>query len=184
MTASCNSSRCTRCGRKKRQNETIFHIDDDEFVEEEIFDGIWSPMEPLRGKNTFSQGPSNSQDTKGRIIILDLANNDSEQSTFDSGHWRRKVSRHQTIRHKYMVGRRSFNLKRFMEDFARGITSAFGASASKRSRKIGRNLYGDEFELENLRASRFLLPTILPSRSRLRYLFNRMQAKPQPLSPE
>jgi hypothetical protein len=184
MVSSCNSVRCTRCGRKKRLMETVLSIEDNDLMDEEVLDGLWSPLEPLRGKHTSQQASTCSPDHKGSIITLNLVTIDHEPSISPTSNRKRKGLAHHSMRNKYTARRRNFSLSQIMQSFARGMASAFGTSAARRPGAAGRNFSGDDFELDNLRGSRSLLPSVLPSRSRLRYLFDRMQAKPQPLSPE
>src|SRR5947208_1818293 len=50
MASSCTSTRCTKCGKKKRTFESMLLIEEYELLDSEVFDGLWSPLESLQGR--------------------------------------------------------------------------------------------------------------------------------------
>ena len=185
MAITCNSTRCTRCGKKKRPTHgDIVSMRDSELMDLEMVDTLWSPLDSSKGRCVVQQVPSYSPSPVARTIKLDLVTRDRERDHSLASIRRRKHAGQQTSRNRIMIRGRRLSATQIMHNFAHGMASAFGASITSRPRPAGRKAYLTDFELGNLTASRSFLPAILPSGSRIRYLFSRMAGTPKAMSSE
>jgi hypothetical protein len=156
----------------------------------DLVEALWSPLEPSRGwSNGVQPAPLlSSPSPPSKIIHIDVVTEayDSDDASASPNSRKRQKPDQQTGQGQSRSTRREDHLSmaRFMQNFARGMASAFGTHITIRPRKVGRKAYLNDFELSERRASRSLLHGVLPSAPRIRVFFLRMGGKPAPLSPE
>jgi hypothetical protein len=185
MATPCQSTRCTKCGRKRRQLfEDPMYMEDIELMDIDILDALWSPLEPSKGRRGVQQSTSYSPSPASKTIVIDLVTPNPDTEDLAPRPRKRKSGRVQTNRNKAMGRVRHVSVSRLLQNFARGMASAFGTSVTSRPRKGGRRTYLNDFDLGDLKTSRTFLPGIFPAGSRIRYIFKRMGGLSVPSSPE
>jgi hypothetical protein len=149
MAASCNSIRCTKCGRKKRApNAKAFSLqdDDNESLEMEFFDALWSPLDTTDQKSALWPSQDLAQPpAKVTKIEIDAVTPDCRQSArerFDgySGNTKGQLNGRST---RSSV-RKLFQF-RISPGFTRGMAIALGASMTNRSSTTGSHIPLQDF---------------------------------------
>jgi hypothetical protein len=188
MVSSCTSARCTKCGRKRKTAQDIVSMRDSYVMDFDLVEALWSPLESSRGWSSVQQAPSSlsSPSPPSKTIHIDVVTEvyDSDDAATSPNGRKRQKPDQQTGQKRSSRREDHLSMTRFMQNFARGMASAFGTHISVRPRKVGRKAYLNDLELGDRRAPRSLLHGVLPSAPRIRVFFLRMGGKPAPLSPE
>jgi hypothetical protein len=155
-----------------------------ELLESVVIDAFWSPLEPSKGRLGVPQAPAYSSSRTTKTITIDVMTRKSEPDDSFAGVRRRKPTGQEGIRSQSRSRGGHLSTCRPMQNFARGMASAFGASISSRPRTSGKKAYLNDFDLGESKAAKSFLLGFLPSGTRIRLLFSRMGGKRSPLSLE
>lgn len=155
-----------------------------ELLESVVLDAFWSPLEPSKGRLGVPQAPTCSSSRTTKTITIDVTTRKSGPDNSFAGVRRRKPTGQQGIRSQSRSREGHLSTSRLMQNFARGVASAFGASISSRPRTSGKKVYLNDFDLGESKAAKSFLLGFLPSGNRIRLLFSRMGGKRSPLSLE
>lgn len=215
MASACTSTRCTKCGKKKRP---VFDdgTRDIELVESQALDTFWSPLDSLERRYDVQSSLENLAFRAARTVKLDAVTMeyDSSEGRYDvqsspgnptsraartieidavTRHYDSDDSLSQKREGRFMEGYpvrreakssgRHTSVARFLQNFARGMASAFGTSLSRKA-ETNHRPWVDDLESGNLKASRSMLPAVLPPSSRIRLFFSRMGGGTFPFPPE
>ena len=157
---------------------------DNYLMDRELVDALWSPLEPARGRRGAQQAPPHSPPTASKTIIIDMVTRNSELDDAIATAEERTSGGQQIPRQETMSGKRHRSVARIMQNFARGMASAFGTHITIRPRRAGRKTGLNDFELRDFRAPRSSRHGVLPSGPRIRHFFSRMGGESVPLTPE
>lgn len=167
MESLCKSTRCTNCGKKKRPITDIIPMEDSEMWE--MIDDLWSPLDPLSGKRAFHQVPSAATGLKSNVIVveLDATNDGSPNPPASIANPLR--TKQQAATRKVVDRRANVFRSRFMQNFVRGMASAFGGGLVPTTEAVTYSRTRlDDVEFGDSTASRSLLQSLWPSSSRFR----------------
>lgn len=184
MVSSCTSTRCHKCGKRRRPIEDIISMRDSFLMDSELVEALWSPLEPSKAWGGEQQAPLYTPYPDSRTITIDVVTKDPDSDNSLASPRERDDMDHQAVRKRIMREERRFSMPRLMHNFARGMAAAFGGHITIRPRTGGKRACLNEFELADLRASRSFLQGVLPSGPRLRHIFSRMGGQSVPLSSE
>jgi hypothetical protein len=185
MVSACTSTRCTKCGKKKRPvHEGTLLTADMELMDSEIIDAFWSPLESSKGRYGVQQTTSQAPSPISRIIKLDTVTTSRESEDPLVKNKKGKKAEQLAMRNKTTRWRRNLRTTRLLQNFARGMASALGTPVARGPSRGRRSPYYDDIELEDMTASRSIPPAVSSPRSRIRLCFFGMNPSFVPLSPE
>lgn len=185
MAPSCRSSRCTKCGKQKRTvYDDGFLMQDIDLIDRDGLDAFWSPLESSKAWPSIQQVSADSPSPAKRTIIIDLVTRDDEPENSLASQRKAKGMRQQNFRNHTISRRRHLSMSRLMQNFARGMASAFGTTVTSRPRTVGKKFYLNDFDLDDSKVLSTFPPGVLPSATQIRRFFSRLGGKLRPLSPE
>ncbi len=184
MVSSCTSTRCHKCGKRRRPLEDIISMRDSSLMDSELVEALWSPLEPSKALCGVQLAPMYTPTPESRTIIIDLVTKDAESDDSPASPSKREDMDQQALRKIIMSEERRPSMPRLMQNFARGMAAAFGTHITIRPRSVGKKACLNDFDLVDLRASRSFLQGVLPSGPRIRHFFSRIGGESVPLSLE
>lgn len=159
-------------------------MQDIELIDREALDALWSPLESSKTRKGREPASSLSPPVAGKTIVINIVTGDDELDNSLASRRKKNSTREQDFRIRTMSSRRHVSLNRWLQNFARGMASAFGTSVTSRPQTVGRKIYLNDFDLGDWNASTSFRPGLLPSGTRIRLFFSRLGGKVAPLSPE
>ena len=144
----------------------------------EMIDDLWSPLDPLPGRRAFHQLPSGTTGLKSNIIVLELdATNRGVPNPLASIPNPQKTKQ-QTVKSKIFRRKASLFRSRFMQNFFKGMASAFGGGLVPATECVTYSRTRlDDVEFGDSRTSRSLLQSLWPSSSRFRPFLARFRPR-------